>query len=77
VTPLFCSALGFLFVYWNSHASIWFFFLQGGIDNGLLRGPKSGLSSWMTTSDGEAAVAFMHILLGCFVGTCCFRLSLQ
>jgi hypothetical protein len=28
----------------------------------------------MTTSDGEAAVAFMHILLGCFVGTRCFRL---
>jgi hypothetical protein len=29
----------------------------------------------MTTSDGEAAVAFMHILLGCLVGTRCFWLS--
>ncbi|KAF8486119.1 Arv1-domain-containing protein [Russula ochroleuca] len=43
------------------------------VDDGLLRGPKSGSSSWMTTSDGEAAVAFMHILLGCFVETASFH----
>ena len=53
--------------------STWVF--KGGIDNGLLRGPESG-SSWMRTSDGEAAVAFMHILLGCFVGTRGFRVFL-
>ena len=45
---------------------------QGRIDNGLLR-PESG-STWMTMSDGEAAIAFMNILLGCLVGTCCFQL---
>ena len=45
--------------------STWVLFYQGGIHgNGLLREPESE----------EAAVAFMHILLGCFVGTSCFRL---
>lgn len=59
--PLFRSLL----------TSTWTF--QGRIDNGLLR-PESG-STWMAMSDGEAAIAFMNILLGCLVGTCCFQLQ--
>jgi hypothetical protein len=66
--------VGFFFSFIGAYMHRPVFFFQGGIDNGLLRGPKSGSLSWMTTSDGEAAVAFMHILLGCFVGTRCFRL---
>jgi hypothetical protein len=43
-----------------------FIFYEGGIHgNGLLREPESE----------EAAVAFMHILLGCLVGTSCFLFS--
>jgi hypothetical protein len=48
------------------------FSYKGGTDNGLLRGPPESGSPWTTTSDGEAAVTFMHILLGCLVGTRCF-----
>ena len=39
-----------------------------GANVGSLHAPASG-SSWPTSlSDGEAAIAFLRILLGCFVG---------
>jgi hypothetical protein len=49
--------------YWDLLAHIDLGFFKGGFhSNGLLREPESE----------EAVVAFMHILLGCFVGTFLF-----
>lgn len=70
--PPVLLGVSFFFIIRDLHRSG---FGLGATINGVPCVAQSG-SSW-ATGDGEAAVAFLRILLGCLVGMCCYSLFLK